>query len=66
MKVQLCEFRRTREASLEKGLAFLRIWDLHDIEFIVDKDGNKLDANQVWTYTLTDSRHIRTSIDMDL
>jgi hypothetical protein len=56
-KIQLCEFKRQRWDEWERGCAYLTgDFDMHDILFIVDENGRRLDQDDIDTYNLLISR----------
>jgi hypothetical protein len=53
MKFQRCIFKREKESKWEDGIASLNFgWGCHDVTWIVDADGNKLES--VHDYKLVD------------
>lgn len=50
MKLQVCSFKRTEDSSVEKGVAYVRSFNLCDIRFILDESGDVV--NQVFDYKL--------------
>lgn len=50
MKVQACIFKRVQKSVWEDGIAYLKDFGIHDVHFILDRDGKRL--KNVWTFNL--------------
>lgn len=49
----MCVFKRDKDSKeLEPGFAFLTVFDLSDVKFIVDMSGQVLGDYGPWDYTL--------------
>lgn len=51
MKFQACRFKRTKNGKWEAGVAVLKIFDLSDVNNIIDSNG-KLVGKKLYTYEL--------------
>ena len=50
MKMQVCTFQRAKDAPKEYGVACVKEFELYDINWIIDEQGDKV--KDVWTYYL--------------
>jgi hypothetical protein len=50
LKVQACQFKRSALSPVETGLAFLTTFNVPDVKFIVDVDGERVKNVHTFTF----------------